>query len=177
MANKVAEADGGILFIDEAYQLYSGERDSFGVEAIGTLLSLVEEKRDSLMVILAGYTENMDEFMGVNPGLRSRFPTVIEFEDYSIDDLVDIFVGMCKKDGVYIEDGVAELVREQIETAKNRDSREFANARGVRNLLEKIIMKQRSRVVSEITAGVVYEDKKLFTMITKADVNGVHNNG
>ena len=173
VANKVAEADGGILFIDEAYQLYSGERDSFGIEAIGTLLSLVEEKRDTLMVILAGYSENMEEFLGVNPGLRSRFPTVIEFTDYTMEELLDIFRRMCDKDSLHLEEGVPDLVREEIRKKKEQDSREFANARGVRNLLDHIVLKQRSRIVHEFDMGVVFSDPKEYVTIKKEDILGL----
>ena len=169
VANKVAEADGGILFIDEAYQLYNGEQDSYGEEAIGTLLSLVEEKRDSLMVILAGYTENMDEFLEVNPGLRSRFPNIIEFTDYSVDELLRIFEKMAATDGKKLEDGVLSLVKQEIESRRAGNEKEFANARGVRNILDEIILKQRSRIVKEEIEGKEHTNEELV-MIKKDDV-------
>lgn len=169
VANKVAEADGGILFIDEAYQLYNGEQDSYGEEAIGTLLSLVEEKRDSLMVILAGYTENMDDFLAVNPGLRSRFPNIIEFTDYSVPELLRIFEKMAESDGKKLEDGVLELVEQEIESRRTGNEKEFANARGVRNILDEIILKQRSRIVYEEMAGTYHTDDELV-LIKKDDV-------
>ena len=169
VANKVAEADGGILFIDEAYQLYNGEQDSYGEEAIGTLLSLVEEKRDSLMVILAGYTENMDEFLEVNPGLRSRFPNIIEFTDYSVDELLRIFEKMAVIDGKKLEDGVLSLVKQEIENRRAGNEKEFANARGVRNILDEIILKQRSRIVKEEIEGKEHTNEELV-MIKKDDV-------
>ncbi len=169
VANKVAEADGGILFIDEAYQLYNGEQDSYGEEAIGTLLSLVEEKRDSLMVILAGYTENMDEFLEVNPGLRSRFPNIIEFMDYSVDELLRIFEKMAVIDGKKLEDGVLSLVKQEIENRRAGNEKEFANARGVRNILDEIILKQRSRIVKEEIEGKEHTNEELV-MIKKDDV-------
>lgn len=169
VANKVAEADGGILFIDEAYQLYNGENDSYGEEAIGTLLSLVEEKRDSLMVILAGYTENMDEFLAVNPGLRSRFPNIIEFTDYSVSELLNIFEKMADSDGKKLENGVLELVKQEIENRRAGNPKEFANARGVRNILDEIILKQRSRIIREEIEGKQHTDDELV-MIIKDDI-------
>ena len=169
VANKVAEADGGILFIDEAYQLYNGENDSYGEEAIGTLLSLVEEKRDSLMVILAGYTENMDEFLAVNPGLRSRFPNIIEFTDYSVKELLRIFEKMAASDSKKLEDGVIDLVEQDIENRRSGNAKEFANARGVRNILDEIISRQRSRIIREEMRGIYHNDDELVT-IKKDDV-------
>lgn len=169
VANKVAEADGGILFIDEAYQLYTGDTDSYGLEAVGTLLSLAEEKRDTLMIILAGYSRDMNEFMNINPGLRSRFPTVIQFEDYTIDELMDIFVGMCGKESIRIGDDVMEAVREEIGRRSKKNNREFANARGVRNLLEQIILRQNSRIIQELDRGIGHSDEELLT-IKKEDV-------
>lgn len=169
VANKVAEADGGILFIDEAYQLYNGERDSFGEEAIGTLLSLVEEKRDSLMVILAGYTENMEDFFEVNPGLKSRFPNTIEFTDYTLSELLTIFVNMVQKDGKLLQPGVIDLVKEKINKRQQKDAKEFANARGVRNILDEIILRQRSRIMEEVALGKEHTQEELIT-INKGDI-------
>lgn len=172
VANKVAEADGGILFIDEAYQLYTDDRDSFGIEAVGTLLSLVEEKRDSLMVILAGYSENMERFLSVNPGLRSRFPNTIEFTDYNMDELLEIFSHMCQKEGLRLEENVNACVAELIRKKKELDSKEFANARGVRNMLDQIVIRQRSRIVREKAAGKRHSNDELLTITTEDVVNG-----
>ena len=169
VANKIAEADGGILFIDEAYQLHNGENDSYGEEAIGTLLSLVEEKRDSLMVILAGYTENMEDFMAVNPGLKSRFPTTIEFTDYSVPELLTIFRKMAESDDKILEDGVLELVENVICERKERDARDFANARGVRNILDEAILRQRSRIMNGVDNGTEYTWEERRT-IKKEDI-------
>lgn len=169
VANKAAEADGGILFIDEAYQLCLDELDSFGNEAVGTLLSLVEEKRDSLMVILAGYSDNMESFLRINPGLRSRFPNVIEFTDYTLDEMVEILDKNCQKESMVLEEGVKQLVKDQIEGRVKKDQREFANARGVRNLMDQIILRQRARIVRENADGKVLTDVE-FLMIKKEDV-------
>lgn len=169
VANKVAEADGGILFIDEAYQLHNGENDSYGEEAIGTLLSLVEEKRDSLMVILAGYTENMEDFMAVNPGLKSRFPTTIEFTDYSVPELLTIFKNMAEGDDKILEEGVLPLVEKVICQRKERDARDFANARGVRNILDEAILRQRARIMNGVDNGVKFTKEERRT-IKKEDI-------
>ncbi len=169
VANKVAEADGGILFIDEAYQLYNGENDSYGEEAIGTLLSLVEEKRDSLMVILAGYTENMKDFMSVNPGLKSRFPNTINFADYSVPELLTIFRNMAEQEDKILEDGVLPLVEKVICERKQRDAREFANARGVRNILEEVVLRQQFRIMNGVDNGMEYTDEECRT-IKKEDI-------
>jgi SpoVK/Ycf46/Vps4 family AAA+-type ATPase len=169
VANKAAEADGGILFIDEAYQLCLDEHDTFGNEAVGTLLSLVEEKRDSLMVILAGYSDDMETFLRTNPGLRSRFPNVIEFTDYTLDEMVEIFVKNCQKESMVLEEGVELLVKNQIERHVEKNQREFANARGVRNLMDQIIVRQRSRIVRENADGKVHTDED-FLMIKKEDI-------
>lgn len=169
VANKVAEADGGILFIDEAYQLHNGENDSYGEEAIGTLLSLVEEKRDSLMVILAGYTENMEDFMAVNPGLKSRFPSTIEFTDYSVPELLTIFKNMAEGDDKILEDGVLPIVENVICQRKERDARDFANARGVRNILDQAILRQRARIMNGVDNGVEFSREERRT-IKKEDV-------
>ena len=169
VANKVAEADGGILFIDEAYQLHNGENDSYGEEAIGTLLSLVEEKRDSLMVILAGYTENMKDFMSVTPGLKSRFPNTINFADYSVPELLTIFRTMAEQEDKILEDGVLPLVEKVICERKERDAREFANARGVRNILEEVILRQQYRIMDGVDHGIEYTDEECRT-IKKEDI-------
>ena len=169
VASKVAEADGGILFIDEAYQLYIDERDTFGMEAIGTLLSLAEEKRDSLMIVLAGYKDDMDRFLTTNPGLKSRFPKAIEFEDYSIDELVNIFKYMCENEKMHLEDGVIEMVKEVIGKRRSVNPKEFGNARGVRNIVDEIIMRQNSRIASDKDNIDSYSEEELFT-IKKGDV-------
>lgn len=169
VANKAAEADGGILFIDEAYQLCLDERDTVGNEAIGTLLSIVEEKRDSLMVILAGYSDRMEGFLRTNPGLRSRFPNVISFTDYTLDEMVEIMKKNCQKESMILEDGVEQLVKEQIVTQIEKDRSEFANARGVRNLMDCFILRQRSRIVRENMDGIIHTDEE-FVMIKKEDV-------
>ena len=129
--------------------------------------------KESGAVDYEGYSENMEEFLGVNPGLRSRFPTIIEFTDYTMEELLDIFRRMCDKDSLHLEEGVPDLVREEIRKKKEQDSREFANARGVRNLLDHIVLKQRSRIVHEFDMGVVFSDPKEYVTIKKEDILGL----
>ena len=105
LTNSVIEsALGGVLFIDEAYSLYRGEQDSFGLEAIDTLVKGMEDHRDDLVVILAGYTREMQQFLSANSGLASRFPNQIEFPDYTADQLLDITVSLASARGYRLDD-------------------------------------------------------------------------
>ena len=136
----------GVLFIDEAYSLVSGDKSDFGMEAISTLLKRMEDDRDRLVVILAGYTDNMETFIQANPGLRSRFSRTIAFEDYSEDELFQIFELNLKKYEYVLEPEAAEKVRETIRKAVEGRDKEFGNGRYVRNLFERVIQNQANRV-------------------------------
>lgn len=143
-AKVVESALGGVLFIDEAYTLASGGDEDFGQEAIDTLLKLMEDKRDDLVVIVAGYREPMEAFLNSNPGLRSRFPRLIHFADYTADELGQIFARYAR-DGAYgIDAEVGEAVRTIMATRLGRPN--FANGRDVRNLFERAISMQANRV-------------------------------
>lgn len=151
-ATKVREvvdsAMGGILFIDEAYTLTSnkGEGD-FGQEAVDTLLKAMEDNRDNLVVIVAGYPDLMDEFLSSNPGLRSRFNKFIFFEDYTPMEQLEILKSMCKQqEYILSEDAEEKTLSHFIEKYENRDDT-FANGRDVRNYLEKALAKQAGRIV------------------------------
>ncbi|MCR5010861.1 MAG: AAA family ATPase [Lachnospiraceae bacterium] len=165
VAAKFAEAEGGILFIDEAYQLCIDEHDIFGMEAVGTILSLAEEKRDLLMIILAGYKEDMDSFLSTNPGLKSRFPRNIVFTDYTIEELMKIFSYMVKKENMLLGEGVEENVRKVIEVKRGKDPKEFGNARGVRNILDEIIIRQNSRIAGNKEMFEKYTNEDLMTIL------------
>lgn len=143
----VKESLGGVLFIDEAYSLVSrrGEND-FGYEAVDTLLKAMEDHRDDLIVIVAGYPDKMEEFLDSNPGLQSRFNKYINFDDYSPEELFDIFKGMCQKNGYMINDEAAEKVRGMLSQLHESRSDSFANARTVRNLFEKLLTIQADRL-------------------------------
>ena len=141
----IEKAMGGVLFIDEAYALNGKSENDFGQEAIDTILKAMEDHRDDLVVIVAGYTNLMDKFIHSNPGLESRFNRFLEFADYSSDELVAIFHMQCKKGCYELDEGVEELVRDYI-VEENGDSESFGNARGVRNIFEHILVAQNNRL-------------------------------
>ncbi len=168
----VKEAMGGVLFIDEAYALVSrrGEND-FGYEAVDTLLKAMEDNRDDLIVIVAGYPEKMEEFLDSNPGLQSRFNKYINFDDYSPEELMDIFKGMCKKNGYNPNEGANEKIKQMLEFLHETRSDSFANARTVRNLFEKLLAVQADRLAALDT--VSDEDLSAITEedLDKVDLN------
>ena len=142
---QIQNALGGVLFIDEAYTLAS-KTDDFGQEAIDTILKAMEDHRDDLIVIVAGYTEPMERFINSNPGLKSRFNKYIEFPDYTIEELMKIFDLNCKKYDYIIEDSARGHVREKLSLMKLSSPENFANARAARNLFEEIITNQAGRI-------------------------------
>ena len=152
-AIKVSEvvqgALGGILFIDEAYSLaQDGQRDQFGREAIDTLLKRMEDHRDDLIVIVAGYTAPMKAFLESNPGLRSRFNKFLHFDDYSPEELFQIFAKYCGDEGYSFEDACAGKIRTLINLTHERRTANFGNARTIRNLFEQTISNHANRVAS-----------------------------
>lgn len=140
----IEKAMGGVLFVDEAYALNGRSENDFGQEAIDTLLKAMEDHRDDLVVIVAGYTELMDRFIHSNPGLESRFNRFLMFEDYTPEQMVAIFKMQCKKGCYVLAQGTEELVRDFIAEESADDS--FGNARGVRNLFEHILVAQNNRL-------------------------------
>ena len=140
----IEKAMGGVLFIDEAYALNGKSENDCGQEAIDTILKAMEDHRDDLVVIVAGYTELMDRFIHSNPGLESRFNRFLEFEDYTTEQMVAIFKMQCKKGCYVLAQGTEELVRDFIAEESADDS--FGNARGVRNLFEHILVAQNNRL-------------------------------
>ena len=142
---KIQEAMGGILFIDEAYMLNQKD-ENFGQEAIDTILKAMEDHRDEFIVIVAGYTQLMKEFVESNPGLKSRFNKFFEFPDYTVDELQAIFELQCKKYQYKLTEEADKAVREEIIRLEAEKGENFANAREVRNLFEKIIANQAARV-------------------------------
>ena len=140
----IEKAMGGVLFIDEAYTLNGKSENDFGQEAIDTILKAMEDHRDDLVVIVAGYTELMDRFIHSNPGLESRFNRFLMFEDYTPEQMVAIFKMQCKKGCYVLAQGTEELVRDFIAEESADDS--FGNARGVRNLFEHILVAQNNRL-------------------------------
>ena len=156
----IQKALGGVLFIDEAYALNGKSENDFGQEAIDTILKAMEDHRDDLVVIVAGYTDLMDKFIHSNPGLESRFNRFLLFEDYTPDEMLDIFKMQCKKGCYQLSDGVEELVRDYI-TEENGDPETFGNARGVRNIFEHILVAQNNRLAAMET--VTKEDLMTLT--------------
>ena len=150
LTNSVIEsALGGVLFIDEAYSLYRGEQDSFGLEAIDTLVKGMEDHRDELVVILAGYTKEMETFLTANSGLASRFPNKIEFPDYTADELLDITTVLAKGKGYRLAEGCTFPLLGYYKRRQALDSRTAGNGRLARNTLEKAIFNQSRRLVAE----------------------------
>jgi len=141
---------GGILFIDEAYTLnqeYVGGSDSFGLEAIDTILKYMEDNKDSLMVIVAGYQHEMSRFLESNPGLSSRFNRYVHFEDYSDNELFEVFRSMADTNKYVIHKDASAEIKGVIGALKQQEALKFSNARAIRNLFEKIIENQATRLV------------------------------
>lgn len=143
----IQSAMGGVLFIDEAYAL-SQENDPFGQEAIDTLLKAMEDHRDNLIVIIAGYTGPMEGFINSNPGLKSRFNKYIEFPDYTADELEAIFYLNCNKYEYIVDEDAKNQIRTMILLRKIKNPVNFANGREVRNMFEEIITNQARRVAA-----------------------------
>ena len=155
LTNSVIEsALGGVLFIDEAYSLYRGEQDSFGLEAIDTLVKGMEDHRDELVVILAGYTKEMETFLTANSGLASRFPNNIEFPDYTAEELLQITHVQAKNKGYRLAESCTEPLLGYYARWQAADARTAGNGRLARNTLEKAIFHQSRRLVAEPAAAL-----------------------
>ena len=172
MRDRIREAMGGVLFIDEAYSLCNGRNDSFGLEAINELVPAMENYRDNLMVIVAGYTAQMDAFLNANQGLRSRFSRQLIFEDYSVAELLEIFDNMLIARGFSLEPGeeMSSLVEELITSCARRP--DFGNARGIRNLVEKLSEIQACRLADFMAGGADISDE-ILQQITKEDIRSL----
>ncbi len=187
-ASVIENAKGGVLFIDEAYALSSGKGENdFGGEAIETILKAMEDNRDDLVVIVAGYTDLMEEFIGSNPGLESRFNRYLHFDDYTTDEMMGIFEMQCRKNCYVLEEknetgsegegsegeesareeSARDALRDAIEDEK-RDE-DFGNARGIRNLFERILIEQANRLAEAETVT-----KEILMTITAADIEKAH---
>jgi len=163
----VDSALNGVLFIDEAYSLVpeGGAHHDYGQEAISTLLKRMEDDRDRLVVIIAGYPKEMKRFIDSNPGLQSRFTRYIDFPDYTADELVSIFHMYVKKNEYIIGSEADRVLREHLEEVIQRGDRNFGNARYARNLFEKCIQQQANRL-----SGKKQLTKQELTEITRADL-------
>lgn len=163
---KIKEAYGGILFIDEAYTLNSGSENDFGSEAIGTLIKEMEDNRDKLIVIMAGYTKEMKELLNINPGLESRIKFNIQFNDYSGDELFKIFKSLCKREKYKISHNAYKKLKEDFEELSENKGRNFGNGRLVRKYFENVKMKQATRIINENI-----NEKEEMLKIIKEDID------
>ena len=144
----VKEAMGGILFIDEAYSLVNPDMpNDFGTEAVDALVKLMEDNRDDLVIIVAGYTDEMENFLKSNTGLISRFNKFINFPDYTKEELVSILAVMAEKAGLKIDDAAKQKVLELLRKKRKEQWKDFGNARGMRNMFEKFVVNQANRLV------------------------------
>ena len=160
----IERALGGVLFIDEAYALNGRSENDFGQEAIDTVLKAMEDHRDDLVVIVAGYTDLMEDFIHSNPCLESRFNRFLEFEDYCPKELLAIFQMRCKKACYTLSEDAEEDVKTFI-AEENTHPETFGNARGVRNLFEQILVQQANRL-----AGMENVTKEDLMLLTREDV-------
>ena len=142
----INRAMGGVLFIDEAYALVNDDQDSFGKEAVETILKAMEDHRDELVVIVAGYTELMHKFIESNPGFKSRFSKFFEFPDYTGEELMEIFDRFCKSNGYHMAEPAKKYLAEELQKMYEARSRHFGNGRTVRNIFEKAIHAQADRL-------------------------------
>ncbi len=163
----IERAQGGVLFIDEAYSLARGGEKDFGKEAIDMLVTHMDNQQQRFVLILAGYPKQMDYFLATNPGLRSRFPFIIDFKDYDVDQLLAIAKQMvANRDYMFTNEAeykLIQLIKRQMVTGSNQN---FSNGRYIRNLIEKIIRNQSTRLVKQ----QVYDVDALI-LLTSADIS------
>lgn len=165
----IQQALGGVLFIDEAYTLARGnDSNDYGQEAIDTILKAMEDHRDDLVVIVAGYPDLMERFVNSNPGLKSRFNKYIYFEDYTPEELLEIFDSMCKKSGLIATENARDLVLKHFEEKYANRNETFANGREVRNFFEKAVVNQANRLAQES-----YIDDEDVATLTAEDISKV----
>lgn len=161
----IKKALGGVLFIDEAYALVSKEgTNDFGHEAIETILKAMEDNRDDLVVIVAGYEDLMEEFLSSNPGLESRFNRYFVFEDYDGGQLYEIFSSLCEKNQYVVDDETKEFLKEHFKNMYETRDGNFGNARDIRNFFENVVSVHADRV-----AGIDAPSKDDLTLIIKED--------
>ena len=145
----VDQAMGGVLFIDEAYTLKSGDGDTFGSEAIDTLLKRLEDDRGKFICIVAGYTDQMHDFIDSNPGLKSRFTQTIHFDDYTPDELTEIFLNLAKGKNFTVDEDTRAAIHRQFEQLYLRRDKNFGNAREARKVFDEAVERQSQRLATE----------------------------
>jgi len=170
----IQKALGGVLFIDEAYALANQDNpNDFGQEAIETLLKGMEDHRSDLVVIVAGYTELMGQFISANPGLESRFNKYFHFEDYDGEQLMDIFRSMCRKNGYTLDEETEKAAAEGFLRLYEERDENFGNARDVRNVFERGVARQADRIAvleaptREDLMGLTMSDLELIDLAEK----------
>ena len=159
----IESAINGVLFIDEAYSLTRSNSDSdYGMECISTLLKAMQDHRDELIVIVAGYTDPMQTFLASNPGLRSRFTKQVHFPDYDVDELCRIFEHIVEVNGYQLSESAAEAARARIAAIYDRKGDNFGNAREMRTLFEEVVQAQANRLASQ--TDISPEQLQVFEM-------------
>lgn len=162
----IESAKGGVLFIDEAYSITENDHsDSYGRECLTELTKALEDYRDDLVVIVAGYTEPMNKFFESNSGLKSRFNTFIEFDDYNVEELEKILDSMCKKNDYLLNEDAEKIIKEYFQKVVSNEEENFSNGRFVRNLYDDLVMNHAKRISKK--NAVTRED---LMIITKDDV-------
>ncbi len=164
----IDSAMGGVLFIDEAYTLKSNDQDSFGAEAIDTLLKRLEDDRGKFICIVAGYTDQMHDFIDTNPGLKSRFTQTIHFEDYTPDELTEIFINLAKGKSFTVDEETKGTIHRQFEQLYLRRDKNFGNAREARRIFDQAVEKQSQRLINEMNNPDFNNDD--MYCITSADL-------
>jgi AAA+ superfamily predicted ATPase len=158
----IEKSMNGVLFIDEAYTLAVKGDNTYNAEAIATLIQAMENYRDKLVVIFAGYTKEMKDFLNSNSGIVSRIGYTLEFEDYTTEELIKIFEGFATKNGFIVDSNAIEYLKTVID--ENRNSNNFGNARFVRNIYEKTVIKHATNVKDK-------KQSKVLKTITKNDIS------
>ena len=164
----IDSAMGGVLFIDEAYTLKSNDQDSFGAEAIDTLLKRLEDDRGKFVCIVAGYTDNMHDFIDANPGLKSRFTQTIHFDDYTPDELTQIFLNLAKGKNFTVDEETKGTIHRQFEQLYLRRDKNFGNAREARRIFDQTVEKQSQRLVT-MMGTPDFKEEDMYR-ITSADL-------
>ena len=164
----VDQAMGGVLFIDEAYTLKSNDGDSFGSEAIDTLLKRLEDDRGKFICIVAGYTDQMHDFIDSNPGLKSRFTQTIHFDDYTPDELTQIFINLAKGKSFTIDDDTKAAIHREFEQLYLRRDKNFGNAREARRIFDGAVERQSQRLV-KLMSDPGFQEEDMYKL-TKEDL-------
>lgn len=166
----IESAVGGVLFIDEAYAICRSDNDDYGYEALDTLTKCLEDYRDNLVIIVAGYKKEMEDFLNSNPGLNSRFKTIISFDDYAPNELNDIFLSLLKDNDYHLDKEAKKVVKEYFTSIKSLDG----NGRSIRNIFEETIRFQARRVNS--LADISIDSLSEIKAVDLAFINATNNN-